>query len=99
MTLYGAGQDFDEVKRRFCDAGCLKANWLPLSAERDAAPRGNWVPVETPDGRQWSYRGELVFTFAGDAAPGETRGERFSAGIGLSGFHALRQKSLIPESF
>ena len=99
MTLYGAGADFEEIKRRFCDAGCLKTNWAPLPADRDAAPRGNWVPVDTADGRQWSYRGEPVFTFNGDKAPGETTGERFSAGIGLNGFHPLQQKTLIEESF
>ena len=58
LTLYGAGKDFEEVKRRFCDASCIKSNWAPLAADRDAAARGNWVPVDAADGRQWSYRRE-----------------------------------------
>ncbi len=57
-----------------CDAACAKS-WRPLAAPPDAAPSGYWDIYVRPDGtRQWAYKGYALYTFAGDARPGEANG-------------------------
>ena len=53
----------------------MSVSWNPLRASALALPVGDFTIVKHPDGsRQWSYRGELLYTFAGDYAPGEAEG-------------------------
>jgi predicted lipoprotein with Yx(FWY)xxD motif len=99
MTLYAIGNDLDEVKRLYCDAACFKANWFPVLAEANAKPSGNWGLAALPEGRQWTYRGQPVFTYAGDKKPSDISGDKFAVGNGFGGFKVMPQKTLIEESF
>jgi predicted lipoprotein with Yx(FWY)xxD motif len=57
-----------------CDASC-GGDWLPLAAGALARGTGDWTVIAHADGtRQWAYKQQAVFTFAGDRKPGETTG-------------------------
>ena len=57
------------------DDACLEA-WRPLEAPADAVSHGFWEVITRPDGtRQWAYKGFGVYTYAGDTAPGQNRGQ------------------------
>ncbi len=54
----------------------LSRDWQPLYASALALPVGEFsIITRKQDGtRQWSYRGEALYTYAGDYAPGEVTG-------------------------
>ena len=61
------------------DADCL-ARWRPFEAAADAASNGFWEVITRPDGtRQWAYKGYALYTYAGDTAPGQNRGQAIYA--------------------
>ena len=58
-----------------CEDDCLK-RWQPFLADAKAQSSGFWEPIARADGtRQWAYKGFAMYTFAGDTAPGEHRGQ------------------------
>jgi len=53
----------------------LSNDWEPFRASALAAPVGDFTIVKRADGtRQWVYKGEPLYTFAEDYAPGEVAG-------------------------
>ncbi len=67
------------------DAECLKA-WRPFHAAADARSSGFWEVIPRRDGsRQWAYKGYAVYTYAGDEAPGQNRGQAIYAFATLDG--------------
>lgn len=63
-----------------CVAECAKT-WPPLAAPSEAAtavpPSADWMAITRPDGgRQWSFRGKPLYTFAKDSAPRVALGDR-----------------------
>jgi predicted lipoprotein with Yx(FWY)xxD motif len=75
LTLYRLS---GEAKGRFiCTSACLQV-WHPLAA-RGATPNGtvgSLGEVQRPDGtEQVTYRGQPLYTFADDHAPGQINGE------------------------
>jgi predicted lipoprotein with Yx(FWY)xxD motif len=54
----------------------LSGEWHPLRAAALARPIGQFSIVARKDygTRQWSYKGEALYTYAGDYAPGEVTG-------------------------
>jgi predicted lipoprotein with Yx(FWY)xxD motif len=65
MTLYAA-----PVSHK------LSAEWRPMRASALALPIGDFSIVRTRDDgtRQWTYKGEALYTYAGDYAPTEVTG-------------------------
>lgn len=63
------------IGTRGCDAECRHV-WHPFPAPADATPSGYWdIAVREDDGtRQWVYKGYALYTYDGDKAPGEMRG-------------------------
>ncbi len=58
-----------------CENDCAKA-WLPAVAPAGARPLGDWSIVSGPDGaRQYAFKGQILYRFSGDAAPGDTKGD------------------------
>jgi predicted lipoprotein with Yx(FWY)xxD motif len=58
-----------------CKGECL-SKWKPFLADAKAQSGGFWEPIARPDGsRQWAYKGFAMYTFAGDTAPGQHRGQ------------------------
>ena len=67
------------------DAECLTM-WRPFHAAVDARSTGFWEVFARRDGsRQWAYKGYAVYTYAGDAAPGQNRGQATYAFATLDG--------------
>ncbi len=57
-----------------CADACETA-WKPFIAPRDAKPHGFWSTIARPDGNlQWTYKDYALWTFAGDAQPGDMNG-------------------------
>ncbi len=54
----------------------LSSEWRPLRASALALPVGEFSIITRRDdgARQWTYRGEALYTYAGDYAPGEVKG-------------------------
>ena len=67
------------------DDECLQT-WRPFHAAADARSTGFWEVITRPDGsRQWAYKGYAVYTYAGDEAPGQNRGQATYAFATLDG--------------
>ncbi len=80
---------YDRGKRLGGDAcaaaECLKT-WRPFLASADARSTGFWEVITRRDGsRQWAYKGYALYTYAGDEAPGQNRGQATYAFATLDG--------------
>jgi predicted lipoprotein with Yx(FWY)xxD motif len=77
MTLYTFAKDMKDMSH--CSGPCAQ-NWPPLAAPADAKPVGSWTIVTRDDKtRQWSYKGQPLYTWIKDTKPGETSGD----GVGM----------------
>ena len=66
------------TQRQGCTGECLDPEWVPFVAAPDAKPMGSWTLVDMPDGaKQWSYKGQKLFTNLQDTKPGDFKGIRF----------------------
>jgi len=73
MTLYTF--DGDATPGKSACAGVCEKVWLALKAAELAKPVGEWTVVIHDDGsRQWAYKGNPLYTFSGDAKPGDALG-------------------------
>jgi predicted lipoprotein with Yx(FWY)xxD motif len=73
MTLYVFTRD--GVNASNCYDGCAKA-WPPYLAAAGASKAADFSIVERRDGsRQWAFKGQPLYYFAGDAAPGDRAGD------------------------
>lgn len=62
------------LKNVRCDADCRK-HWRPYAAPAGAVAQGQWSVAVHPDGfRQWVYQGYPLWTYDGDAKPGDMNG-------------------------
>lgn len=62
-----------------CDDECkLTDKWIPVPAKPEDKSMGNWTVVTNDKGeRQWSFKGNPLYTNGRDAHPGEFRGVNF----------------------
>jgi predicted lipoprotein with Yx(FWY)xxD motif len=80
MTLYTF--DEDSAGASACYGKCAE-NWPPLEAAADAPPIGDFVVISRYDGKvQWTYKGQPLYRWVRDKAPGDTTGD------GVRGWHA-----------
>ncbi|MDX2221594.1 MAG: hypothetical protein SFV21_02530 [Rhodospirillaceae bacterium] len=98
MTLYTLGNDLADVKKHFCNDACLKENWTPVVAAADATPTGNWSVVTNENGRQWAYRGLIVYTHTKDKVPSDILGAGFAVGNSFGGWKVIPRTSVIWEA-
>jgi predicted lipoprotein with Yx(FWY)xxD motif len=81
LTLYS--RELNPRLRRFfqnpnCEGECVDPIWLPVMAPPDAKPVGSWMIIDIDGGkRQWTYKGNKVYTNVNDKKPGDFRGIRF----------------------
>jgi predicted lipoprotein with Yx(FWY)xxD motif len=79
MTVYAMNMRFASFLAqggnplKYCTDECSKS-WVAVKAAADAKPAGSWKVVEGAAGPQWSYKGDPVFTYVGDSAPGSAAG-------------------------
>jgi predicted lipoprotein with Yx(FWY)xxD motif len=72
MTLYI--HDRDRFNRSQCTAACAR-QFAPFLATEGAQPAGDFALARREDGGlQWTHRGRPLYTFSGDAAPGDVTG-------------------------
>jgi predicted lipoprotein with Yx(FWY)xxD motif len=72
-TLYTF--DKDAPGRSHCTGACL-ATWPAFTAADPAMADADFSIVTRDDGlQQWAYRGMPLYFFAGDAKPGDARGD------------------------
>lgn len=78
MTLYYFTPDSTTISA--CTGGCAQA-WPPLLFTGSGSPSaastlsGTLTAVTTGNGNQVEYNGHLLYTYAADTAPGQTKGE------------------------
>ncbi|MBM3513924.1 MAG: hypothetical protein FJX59_09430 [Alphaproteobacteria bacterium] len=81
LTLYS--RELNPRLRRFfqnpnCEGECVDPMWVPVFAPADAKPVGSWMIIDVDGGkRQWTYKGNKVYTNVNDKKPGDFRGIRF----------------------
>jgi predicted lipoprotein with Yx(FWY)xxD motif len=80
MTLYAMNYrqaaSRSGVALKYCVGPCTQI-WAPLTAPADTKPVGLWKVVDGAQGPQWSSKGNPVFTYANDTAPGSTAGDGY----------------------
>jgi predicted lipoprotein with Yx(FWY)xxD motif len=70
-----ADTDGDGAGDSDCNGVCA-VNWPPLYADLDATATGDWTIIDRDDAsRQWAFKGEPLYFFAGDAAAGDVNGD------------------------
>lgn len=84
--------DKDSDGKSTCYDACA-ALWPPYLATADARAAGDLRLVSRSDGsRQWAWRGQPLYYYAGDSAPGQ------AAGDGLKGvWHVVREGSVTAD--
>jgi predicted lipoprotein with Yx(FWY)xxD motif len=91
MTLYVS--DDDKGGKSACDDACADM-WIPLPAPRIAKSWGDWTIATRADGSgQWAYRGQPLYSFAGDHAPGDANGD----GVQGRWHAAMSARSFLPS--
>ena len=75
-----------------CDDKCLET-WHPFIAPDDATPSGFWEIVERDDGgRQWAYKGFVLYTYAKDEPFGVVTGSnRYEYVVGDGGRYTVAE--------
>ncbi len=73
FTLYTFAKD--TANQSNCGATCI-ANWPPLYAAAEAQTAGDFSVVTRSDNtKQWAFKGQPLYFYAGDSAAGEIKGE------------------------
>ena len=73
LSLYVFDKDTAAVSN--CNGDCA-AKWPPLKANSSARPQGEFGVVVRADGdRQWTFRGQPLYTWIKDTKPGEVTGD------------------------
>lgn len=73
MSLYVFDKDAAAVSNCYDDCA---AKWPPLEAGRNAKPQGEFGIIIRADGsRQWAFKGQPLYTWFKDAAPGDITGD------------------------
>ncbi|VUD66703.1 hypothetical protein TDB9533_03667 [Thalassocella blandensis] len=82
FTLYTFAEDIDGIPT--CFQGCAD-QWPPLFAAANARSFGDFTVIDRNDPatseddeaniKQWAYKGEPLYFFGGDSAPGDANGE------------------------
>ena len=73
FTLYTFAKDTPNTSN--CGASCI-GNWPPLYAAADAQSAGDYAVVTRSDNtKQWAYKGQPLYFYAGDGAVGDIKGE------------------------
>lgn len=73
FTLYTFAKD--TANQSNCGTSCI-GNWPPLYAAAEAQSAGDYSVVARSDNtRQWAYKGQPLYFYAGDTVAGDIKGE------------------------
>ena len=81
LTIY-APVDINAIKvAQTCPQECMQEFWRPILPKAGDSSVGNWVIVDNDNGqKQWSYKGQLLYTHTRDMKPGEMKGNGIGVG-------------------
>ena len=91
MTLYTYARD--DVGVSNCKAGCIDVWPAVLAADPAAKVAPTWTLIERSNGKQWAYKGQALYSYVKDAAPGTSFGD----GAGEAWFVAGQDMATPPE--
>lgn len=75
MTVYTFDKDDPNSGKSSCYDQCAE-NWPPVLATPGSKPQGDYSIIMRDDGQgQWAYRGQPLYTFVKDKAPGDRNGD------------------------
>ena len=78
MTLYTYSRDMTGYSN--CNDACASV-WLPMTPAVGAVASGDWSIILRDDGKpQWAYKGQPLYRFSKDAAPGDMTGDSADKG-------------------
>ena len=84
FTLYSFGPDTPTTSK--CNGTCAQ-NWPPVNGPVTAARRHGHIPAQSPraptGSTQATFDGHPLYTFAGDTAPGQAKGNGLNTAGGL----------------
>jgi predicted lipoprotein with Yx(FWY)xxD motif len=81
-----------------CMGDCARM-WQPALAAHDAGVATDWSVLRRADGsRQWCYRGAPLYSFAGDEAPGDIRGQGSESGAWRAAVFLPEVGVVLPDS-
>lgn len=73
MTLYTFDKDSDGQSNCY-DACAVK--WPPFTAGKNAKGKQDFGVIDRTDGsKQWTYKGQPLYTWSGDVKKGDTKGD------------------------
>ncbi len=73
MTLYTYSRDMTGYSN--CNDQCASV-WVPMTPAVGAVASGDWSIILRDDGKpQWAYKGQPLYRFSKDAAPGDMTGD------------------------
>ena len=76
-TVYTFDKDTAGNGKSVCNGPCAQL-WPPVPAQASDSATGDWSIVTRDDGsKQWAYKGWPLYTYAKDAKPGDTSGDKF----------------------
>jgi hypothetical protein len=86
--------DKDQPGRSNCTGGCA-TTWPAFKVENAALEGGLFTIVRRDDGvMQWAYNGKPLYFFAGDATPGDAKGDK-QGGV----WHVVRHGTRAAQDF
>jgi predicted lipoprotein with Yx(FWY)xxD motif len=102
MTLYSYARDTVGNGGRQAVSACVGAcaqTWRPAPAAPDDGAAADWSVLHRADGsKQWCYRGAPLYTFAGDAAPGDIKGQDSASGAWRAAVFLPEAAIVLPDS-
>jgi len=73
MSLYTFDKDAAAVSNCYDDCA---VKWPPLEAASGAAPQGDFgIILRTGGDKQWTYKGQPLYLWVNDQAPGDVTGD------------------------
>ena len=91
MSLYTSARD--DVGVSNCKAGCIDVWPAVIAADPNAKVAPQWTLIERSNGKQWAYKGQALYSYVKDAAPGTSFGD----GLGEAWFVAGQDMATPPE--
>lgn len=100
QTLYAISMRLARARSgeglKYCVGPCATI-WRPYTTAANTTPVGHWTVVEGAEGPQWAYKGNPVFTYVEDKAPGQAGGQGYQDLFRVIQYIPARPKLTAPQ--